>query len=145
MVVALAVAAAPLVPALRPDITGIAVVEVTAAAWLRLATLTRYQRPVAGAGAGNGALSPAPVTSAPATAVPVPPRGAVVVRGLGLLAGRSARRIPEAEAKLHSGARQAGRHAARVQRAWSSPADAPVAPSGPQGGAPGPDGEASAT
>ena len=50
IVVALAVAAAPIVPALRPDITGIAAVEVAALAWVRLATLTRYTRATAVAG-----------------------------------------------------------------------------------------------
>ena len=82
-------------------------------------------------------------------ATPAPPRGAVMLRGLGMLAGRSTRRIPEAEAKLHSGARQAGRHAARLQRAWGSSPDGAGAPSaaqagaqsGSQDGAPGPDGE----
>jgi hypothetical protein len=45
----------------------------------------------------------------------------VVVRGLGILAGRSARRLPDAEEKLRDGARQAGRHAARLQRTWRKP------------------------
>jgi hypothetical protein len=110
IVVAVAVAAAPVIPALRPDITGIAVVEVTAVAWVRLATLTRYTRTVATSGSeivGDETSPPAP--------------GAALVRGLGLVAGRSARQLPEAEEKLRTGARQAGRHAARVQRAWRKP------------------------
>jgi hypothetical protein len=132
VVVAVAVAAAPILPALRPDITGIAAVEVTALAWLRLSTLTRYTRlpspsgggtldgdgvPVGNNTVGNNTVGIDTVgdrTGSPAT-------GAVVLRGLGILAGRSARRLPEAEEKLHGGARQAGRHAARLQRTWRKP------------------------
>jgi hypothetical protein len=110
IVVAVALAAAPLLPALRPDITGIAVVEVTALAWIRLATLTRYTRTAA-----------APESElARDEATPAPP-GSALLRGLGMVAGRSARQLPEAEEKLRTGARQAGRHAARVQRAWRKP------------------------
>jgi len=124
IVVALAVAAAPIVPALRPGIAGILAVEVTALAWLRLATLTRYtparstparSTPVS-AGPDSVAPSPAPGRGLERTEPPLP--GAVVARGLGILAGRSARRLPEAEEKLRSGARQAGRHAGRVHRTW---------------------------
>ena len=50
-------------------------------------------------------------------------------RGLGILAGRSARRLPDAEEKLRGGARQAGRHLSRLQRTWrkepSGPEDEP--------------------
>jgi hypothetical protein len=131
IVVALAVAAAPILPALRPDITGILVVEVAALAWVRLATLTRYTRMPAAAGpagAGAGAGDTAPASPPTAQGTPVdptlpPPTSAVVVRGLGFLAGRSARRLPEADEKLRDGARQAGRHAARLQRAWRKPPD----------------------
>jgi hypothetical protein len=38
-----------------------------------------------------------------------------VARGLGILAGRSARRLPDADEKLRTGARQAGRQAARLR------------------------------
>jgi hypothetical protein len=119
IVVALALATAPIVPALRPDGAGIVVVEVAALAWVRLATLTRY--PHLATGAENPAPAPAPP---PKQAVPTPglsPTGATVARGLGILAGRSARRLPEAHEKLRGGARQAGRHAARIQRAWRKP------------------------
>ena len=135
-------AAAPILPALRPDFTGIVVVEVTAAAWLRLATLTRYPRSRSPRHR-TGPAAPAPAAQSPTTtAAPLPRRGAVMLRGLGMLAGRSARRIPEAEAKLRSGARQAGRHAARLQRAWSSPAGEDAAPNATPGGSAGPDGDA---
>jgi hypothetical protein len=121
IVVALAVAAAPILPVLRPDITGILVVEVAAVAWIRLATLTRYTRlPVDAAPA-----SPPTAQALPADPALPPPPGAVALRTLGFLAGRSARRLPEAEEKLHGGARQAGRHAARLQRAWRKPPDGP--------------------
>jgi hypothetical protein len=112
--VAVALAAAPILPALRPDTTGILVVEVAALAWIRLATLTRYTRPTPGSPPGPLA-GPAPSSASDAAATPPP--GAAVARGLGILAGRSARRLPEADEKLRTGARHAGRHAARL-RAW---------------------------
>jgi len=113
IVVAVAVAAAPVIPALRPDITGIAVVEVTAVAWVRLSTLTRYTRSTPSVVAAEPDVGP--VDGSPA------PPGSALLRGLGIVAGRSARQLPEAEEKLRAGARQAGRHAARVQRAWRKP------------------------
>jgi hypothetical protein len=120
IVVALAVAAAPILPALRPDITGILVVEVAALAWVRLATLTRYTRVPSGSSATIDTVpAPLPTGQGPPVEPTVPPPPAtVMVRGLGFLAGRSARRLPDAEEKLRDGARQAGRHAARLQRAW---------------------------
>ena len=122
----MALAAAPIVPALRPNVTGILVVEVTALAWVRLATLTRYSRvPPAGAVAGADGATPTSVTppaqGTPGGATLPPTPGAVIVRGLGFLAGRSARRLPDAQDKLDGGARQAGRHAARLQRTWRKP------------------------
>jgi hypothetical protein len=115
IVVAVAVAAAPIIPALRPDITGIATIEVTALAWVRLATLTRYT-------ATNGTTGESAPTAGSADAGPgLSVTGAVVARGLGTLAGRSARRLPGAEEKLRDGARQAGRQAARLQRSWRKP------------------------
>jgi hypothetical protein len=133
IVVAVAIAAAPILPALRPDLTGIAVVEVTALAWVRLSTLTRYTRPAAARGdAQGGDTQPSdPVSGDPvrgdaasgtsAAAPGLPFTGVVVARGLGILAGRSARRLPQAEERLRGGARQAGRHAARLQRTWRKP------------------------
>jgi hypothetical protein len=118
IVVAVAMAAAPIVPAIRPDATGVLVVEVAALAWVRMATLTRYTRPAPASPAGPVVGPPAvPSLDVPAA---TPPPGAVVARGLGILAGRSARRLPDAEEKLRTGARQAGRHAARL-RAWRKP------------------------
>ncbi len=135
VVVAVAVAAAPILPALRPDITGIAAVEVAALAWVRLSTLTRYTRlavPSGGTPLGDGVTVGADPVSNNTGALGAtaggtgdgagpPATGAVVLRGLGILAGRSARRLPEAEEKLRGGARQAGRHAARIQRTWRKP------------------------
>ena len=112
--VAVALAAAPILPALRPDATGILVVEVAALAWIRLATLTPYTRP---APDSPPSLFAGPVPGSASDAAATPPPGAAVARGLGILAGRSARRLPEAEEKLRTGARHAGRHAARL-RAW---------------------------
>jgi hypothetical protein len=130
IVVALAVAAAPIVPALRPDITGIVAVEVAALAWVRLSTLTRYTRmpsstgpDVSGAGvAPHAGIGAGPVAESVAQSVPQEPTlGAMALRTLGMKAGRSSRRLPEAEEKLRSGARQAGRHAARLRRTWRKP------------------------
>jgi hypothetical protein len=119
IVVALAVAAAPLMRALRPDISGVIAVEVAALTWVRLSTLTRYTRAQAGAGTPTTVAGLAPE---PPGATPVaPPPGALVLRGLGMLAGRSARRLPEAQEKLRDGARQAGRHTGRLQRTWRKP------------------------
>ncbi len=113
IVVALAVAVAPVFPAFRPDAAGMIVVEVAAVAWVRLATLTRYTRPTprsAATAVGSATTPP----SADAAALTAPP-GALVARGLGILAGRSARRLPDADEKLRTGARQAGRQAARLR------------------------------
>jgi len=114
------VAAAPILPALRPDTTGIVVVEVSALAWVRLATLTRYARPASSAAVDEttGPLTTSP--GQPSGAQVGPPTGATLARGLGVLAGRSARRL-EANEKLRLGARRAGRHAAAIQRAWRKP------------------------
>jgi len=129
--VALAAAAAPAVPVLRPDAAGVVVVEVAAVAWLRLATLTRYRRP---AGADNtvapgSAPPPDPAGPPPAGArgagTPAQPAGGAVgtpvARTLGVLAGRSSRRLPGARAMLAGGAREAGRRAGRLQRTWRTP------------------------
>lgn len=130
IVVALAVAAAPILPALRPDVTGIAVVEVAALAWIRLGTLTRYTRltpqSLEPGPLETGLVEPRSPDAGPADAgraepPALPLTGVVVARGLGMLAGRSARRLPEAEEKLRGGVRQAGRHAGRLQRTWRKP------------------------
>jgi hypothetical protein len=123
--VAVAVAAAPLFPTVRPDLNGIVVVEVAALAWLRLSTLTRYT-PSAPGGAGTGAAASLTAVMDPniegqrSDAGTAPATGAAVARGLGILAGRSARRLPAAEASLRSGARRAGRQTARL-RTWRKP------------------------
>ena len=126
IVVALAVAAAPIFPALRPDITGIVAVEVASLTWVRFSTLTRYMRVPAPTGldvAGTGVAPDSAIAAGPvAESVPQePPAGAMALRTLGMMAGRSSRRLPEAEEKLRTGARQAGRHAARLQRTWRKP------------------------
>jgi hypothetical protein len=128
VVVALAVAVAPVFPVLRPDITGTVAVEVAALAWVRFSTLTRYTKvaapsvpDVAGSGVAPGSVvGTGPV---PQPAPQEPPRGAMALRTLGMMAGRSSRRLHEAEEKLRTGARQAGRQAARLQRTWHKPPD----------------------
>ncbi len=136
IVVALAVALAPILPVLRPDVAGIVVAETAALAWVRVATLTRYSSsPVRGPAqtvsekptplerdGPDSQTAPVPI---PSTGAPSPAarRGAVVARGLGILAGRSVRRLPEAEEKMRIGARQAGRQAARLHRTWRKSPD----------------------
>jgi hypothetical protein len=44
VVVALCLALAPILPSLRPDVTGILLAEFAAVGWLRLATLTDFSR-----------------------------------------------------------------------------------------------------
>ncbi|MHB8593656.1 MAG: hypothetical protein ACYDB3_04895 [Acidimicrobiales bacterium] len=91
VIVSLALALSPLVPALRPGAAGIVVVEVSAVAWLRMATLTRYAEPAVartGAAGGVGGAS----GGAPAASV----------------AGR----------RLHAGARAAGDVTGRLWRGW---------------------------
>jgi hypothetical protein len=51
VVVALCLALAPIIPALRPDATGILIAEFAAVGWLRLTTLTSFTRPVRAAAA----------------------------------------------------------------------------------------------
>ncbi len=111
VVVALVLVLAPALPALRPDAAGIVVVEVAALAWLRLATLTRYRRPAAdSAGPGRGgAASGAEVRGRAPEADGRPTPGAPVAHRLGMLAGRSARRLPSADDAITGGARAAGR------------------------------------
>jgi len=109
--VALVLAAAPAIPALRPDATGIVVVEVAALAWLRLATLTRYRRPATGGAGpgGDGVVSGAVVRSRAPESDGRPTAGTPVAHRLGMLAGRSARRLPAADDAITGGARAAGR------------------------------------
>jgi hypothetical protein len=136
VVVALAVAAAPILPALRPDVTGILVVEVASLAWVRLATLTRYTRPAPvsavapvssdGPECAVASVAPEGPGPTPTDALGPPGTAAVVVRGLGFLAGRSARRLPDAGEKLRGGARVAGRQAARLQRTRRPPPPEPT-------------------
>jgi len=113
VVVALALAAAPALRSVRPDATGIVVVEVAAVGWIRLSTLTRYRRP----------QPAAPV------AVPTSGRGATAPRAGGATApragGATAPRagVATVPAALASGARGAGRAAARLHRRWRNAQD----------------------
>jgi hypothetical protein len=117
--VALALAAAPLVPALRPDALGIVAIEVIAVMWLRVATLTRYapfqpspldasESPVPSTQGGRpGAPAAAPVAASTAMA-----------RTLGLFAARTARRRAAPRGDFAEQARRAGRRAGRMHRTW---------------------------
>ena len=137
IVVALAVAAAPLVPALRPDITGIVVVEVAAVAWVRLATLTRYTRlaapvtPAPGSPAPSGIecrrrrsrliASAGPGTASPVDAPALPAQGATVLRGLGVAGGPLGAPAPRGRGQAAQRRPPGRAHAARLHRAWRKP------------------------
>ncbi|HLI72790.1 MAG TPA: hypothetical protein VKU86_02845 [Acidimicrobiales bacterium] len=143
IVVALALAAAPVLPSIRPSALGIVAIEVVALLWLRVVTLTRYASPPPPdsdapgrrerRGAGRGAPAAARtdgraahdgVAKVKAAAQgPMAPsagdtgRAADMARTLGLFAGRAARRMPQDSGELADQAREAGRRAARVHRA----------------------------
>ena len=112
VVVAGALGLAPVLPALRPDLPGVVVVEFVAFAWIRLATLTRY-RPPAGRGAAPGPVGPSPGAASPGAPVAAPDATAaaglagVVAHGLGRRTGRSLQRLP-APAQLEADARRRG-------------------------------------
>jgi hypothetical protein len=117
VVAAVTLALAPVVSGLRPSVIGIIVVEAAALGWLRVTTLTRYS-PAAPEALG----APAPTGGPETETVRDPDTGGTpAARGLGILAGRSARRLPDVQEKLRAGARQAGRHAARLHRTWRRP------------------------
>ena len=114
IVVALALAAAPILPALRPDALAIVALEVVALFWLRVVTLTRYATPpraVADRADRQPQRAPSEDRDAPR------PATSDVARTLGLFAGRAARRLPETRADLAEQARQAADRANRIHRA----------------------------
>ena len=126
VVVAVGLAAAPILPALRPGALGIAAVEVVAVLWLRVVTLTRYTRlTLAPAGAVAASSAQPGRRDAPlgkSGSIPVGERRAptsepsATARVLGLFAGRAARRLPDRSDGLSAHARQAGRRAGRLHR-----------------------------
>ncbi len=134
-------AAAPVVPALRPDIEGIVVLEFAAVGLIRVATLTRtpeYRGGVPGSGRRSHRRADRNVIDTTASVVvPGPPAGPTPGRSAGgpstgtgdsaaRRAGRAAgvaaaegRRLaathrPAAEAKVRQSLRQAGRWAGRL-------------------------------
>jgi hypothetical protein len=134
----LLIAAAPLLPGLRPDLEGIIVVEFGAAGLIRVATLSRADDR-AGVGARRGharvidttasvAERPVPVhpQSGQSTGAPPPSNGDSGMEGMARRAGRTAaateaagrrlwaRHRPTAEAQLKRSIRNAGRWARRV-------------------------------
>jgi hypothetical protein len=119
--VALALAAAPILPVLRPGILGVVAVEVVAVMWLRVATLTRFL-PTVGRAPATGPT--AAVTSPDRRGEVAVRPGSAVARTLGLFAGRAVRRLPDPPEDLADDlaerARQAGRRFHRVQRAWQA-------------------------
>jgi hypothetical protein len=115
----------PLVPALRPGVAGIVVVELAAVASLRGSMLTRYAprfdpAPVpAGSAVVGSEASPAIATeSGPKTVTGPPGPTLAAIRGLGRLVAGAQTRQPDAQVALEAGARRAGGQAGRLQRAW---------------------------
>jgi hypothetical protein len=119
-------AGAPLIGPLRPGAVGIVAAELSALAWVRLATLTRYSTKRA---------NPSWVADVDAPAVSSPPQdagGAVggrpdqalsgralsALRAMGRLTGAAKSRLPETQSTLDAHARRIGGHAGRLQRAW---------------------------
>jgi hypothetical protein len=118
------------VPALRPGLAGIVAVELAAVATLRVSMLTRYSPRV------DPALDPAVISPASGAGRPVgrnagsatgsgspetaPPQGPTLsaMRGLGRMVAGAQTRLPDAQVALEAGARRAGGHAGRLQRAW---------------------------
>jgi hypothetical protein len=114
---AILLALAPLLRPLRPGVIGIVVIEVVAVAWLRLATLTRYSVPSRSEKAG------AEITGPSANDIGIVadrPTGSTqaLIRTLGRMTAGAQKRMPEAKTTIDAGARQAGAHAGRLQRAW---------------------------
>jgi hypothetical protein len=91
VVVALCLALAPIVPVLRPDVTGILLAEFAAVGWLRVTTLTRY----------SVRARHAPEPDAPAQRQSAAPR-----------------QPAQAQSVIDAGARRLGRGTARARRAW---------------------------
>jgi hypothetical protein len=123
VVVAVLLAASPLVPALRPGLAGIVAVELAAVASLRVSTLTRYSpridpalttAPADPPGGGQGAAA----GSDPRETESPPGPTLSAIRGLGRLVAGAQTRLPDAQVALQAGARRAGGHAGRLQRAW---------------------------
>lgn len=99
--VALCLALAPILPALRPDLTGIITVEFAAVGWLRVTTLTAFTR-------RRSVTAPEPKTGTP-TGAPDATTASTL-------------RSPSRSAML-GGARRLGREAGRVRRVWRRSAD----------------------
>ncbi|HXQ58622.1 MAG TPA: hypothetical protein VN799_00945 [Acidimicrobiales bacterium] len=120
------IAVAPLVRPLRPGAVGIVVVELSALAWVRLATLTRYsvgrggRSPARAAVAPTLAPSPLDPGARPSRAPDEPPSGRALsaIRGLGRMTAEAKSRLPEVQPTLDTHARRIGGHTRRLQRAW---------------------------
>jgi hypothetical protein len=151
VVASAAIALSPILPVLRPDLTGILVAEFGAIGLIRLATLTRTLEPIA-ARAGASVGPSATATSATATAEPeqssepAAQAGSLEATGPGgeerdlsvveksartaaaaTVAGRAAaeRYGPVAEEQARRAVRSAGRSVGRMLRRTSPPVDPP--------------------
>jgi hypothetical protein len=149
------VAVAPIIPALRPDIEGIIVLEFTAVGLLRLATLTDMHssraRRSAASGRNDGLVIDATATVSSDPTVPAPPAaapaGGAAARWAGRAAGSAsasgrqavAKHRPEAEKQLRRAIRGAGRFAGKVtsdRPTVEHEAPAPGPPGDPSAGGP---------
>ncbi len=124
------VALAPVVPAFRPDIEGIIVVEVVAVGLLRLATLTSTAGPRPRSGAGSGpvidttadVVTPSPPQPPPAAAGSAARRAG---RATAAAAQASAQHRPAAEAQVKRAIRGAGRLAGKAATRTRPPGPPP--------------------
>jgi hypothetical protein len=133
MVVAVAVGLAPLIPAFRPDIQGIIVIEFSVVGLIRLATFTQTDSPAPGLAGRRGSSSVVDATasvvtttapSPPGPTAPAPTPGATgaAVRWLGRTTGAAtatgkkavAQHRPVAEAQAKRTIRSAGWIAGRI-------------------------------
>jgi hypothetical protein len=129
VVASVAVALVPVVPALRPDLEGILILEVIAVGMLRLATLTSTAPARPRAVAGSGPLidstatvvtDPTPPTPTPTPATTGPPTPAVTAarmagRAAGAASAAAVQHRPAAEAQVKRALRGAGRLAGRMR------------------------------
>jgi hypothetical protein len=127
--VPVAVAIAPVVPALRPDLTGIICLELAALAWLRIATLTRYRPAPIGSdavGAPSPGATPTPSASpgpspAPAASVGAQPPPTTPERAGGdeRAPVTPDRVVEEIDRMVTQGSRRLGRMAGSLARAYT--------------------------
>jgi hypothetical protein len=143
VVVAVAVGLAPIIPAFRPDIEGIIVIEFGVVGLIRLATFTQTDPPTSGRRRMStidadtvvepGPAVPSPVDPTSRPAAPSPAVTGAAARWLGRATGAApasgrravAQHRPEAEAQAKRTIRNAGRIAGRIASSTQSRPESP--------------------